>query len=97
VVDAHPGQRERACMLKGKPIRSARQRIGSWIFSSKFGYIDDQLRHYTFSVAQFLAEPKAVQAGFLFVEAQPHDRIPRELKRVSCFSRCGGLFEIWVR
>ena len=44
-------------------------RIGSWIFlKSKFGYTDDQIRPYTFSVAPFLADPKAVQQGYLSSE-----------------------------
>jgi NitT/TauT family transport system substrate-binding protein len=44
-------------------------RITSWNFlKSKFGYTDDQIRPYTFSVAPFLADPKAVQQGYLSSE-----------------------------
>jgi NitT/TauT family transport system substrate-binding protein len=44
-------------------------RITSWVFlKSKFGYTDDQIRPYTFSVAPFLADPKAVQQGYLSSE-----------------------------
>jgi NitT/TauT family transport system substrate-binding protein len=35
---------------------------------SKFGYTDDQIRPYTFSVAPFLADPKAIQQGYLSSE-----------------------------
>jgi NitT/TauT family transport system substrate-binding protein len=71
VLIAHPGQgNDTLAMLKGKPIMiGSDTRIGSWIFlKSKFGYTDDQLRPYTFSVAPFLADPKAVQQGYLSSE-----------------------------
>jgi NitT/TauT family transport system substrate-binding protein len=35
---------------------------------NKFGYMDDQIRPYTFSVAPFLADPNAVQQGYLSSE-----------------------------
>ncbi len=71
VLIAHPGVgNDNLAALKGKPIMiSADTRIGSWIFlKSKFGYTDDQIRPYTFSVAPFLADPKAVQQGYLSSE-----------------------------
>jgi NitT/TauT family transport system substrate-binding protein len=71
VLIAHPGQgNDTLAMLKGKPIMiGSDTRIGSWIFlKSKFGYTDDQIRPYTFSVAPFLADPKAVQQGYLSSE-----------------------------
>jgi NitT/TauT family transport system substrate-binding protein len=44
-------------------------RIGSWLFlKKKFGYTDDQIRPYTFSAAPFLANPKAIQQGYLSSE-----------------------------
>src|SRR5689334_24152054 len=44
-------------------------RITGWVFlKSKFGYTDDQIRPYTFSVAPFLADPEAVQQGYLSSE-----------------------------
>jgi NitT/TauT family transport system substrate-binding protein len=44
-------------------------RITNWVFlKSKFGYTDDQIRPYTFSVAPFLADPKAIQEGYLSSE-----------------------------
>ena len=71
VLIAHPGQgNDTLAMLKGKPIMiGSDTRIGSWIFlKSKFDYTDDQIRPYTFSVAPFLADPKAVQQGYLSSE-----------------------------
>jgi NitT/TauT family transport system substrate-binding protein len=71
VLIAHPGQgNDTLAALKGKPIMiGSDTRIGSWIFlRSKFGYSDDQIRPYTFSVAPFLADPKAVQQGYLSSE-----------------------------
>jgi NitT/TauT family transport system substrate-binding protein len=71
VLIAHPGQGDDTlAALKSKPIMiGSDTRIGSWIFlKSKFGYSDDQIRPYTFSVAPFLADPTAVQQGYLSSE-----------------------------
>ncbi len=71
VLIAHPGQgNDSLAALKGKPIMiGSDTRITSWVFlKSKFGYTDDQIRPYTFSVAPFLADTKAVQQGYLSSE-----------------------------
>jgi NitT/TauT family transport system substrate-binding protein len=71
VLIAHPGQGNGSlAALKGKPIMiGADTRITSWMFlKSKYGYSDDQIRPYTFSVAPFLADPKAIQQGYLSSE-----------------------------
>src|SRR3954454_4031620 len=71
VLIAHPGQgNDTLAALKGKPIMiGSDTRIGSWVFlKSKFGYTDDQIRPYTFSVAPFLADPKAIQQGYVTSE-----------------------------
>ena len=71
VLIAHPGQGEDSlAALKGKPIMiGSDTRIGSWQFlKQKFGYGDDQIRPYAFSVAPFLADPKAIQQGYLTSE-----------------------------
>jgi NitT/TauT family transport system substrate-binding protein len=71
VLIAHPGEgNDSLAALKGKPIMiGSDTRITSWTFlKSKFGYSDDQIRPYTFSVAPFLADPKAVQQGYLSSE-----------------------------
>src|SRR6266571_9352539 len=71
VLIAHPGQGEDSlAALKGKPIMiSGDTRVTSWLFlKEKFGYSDDQIRPYSFSVAPFLADSKAIQQGYLTSE-----------------------------
>src|SRR5438132_1868626 len=71
VLIAHPGQGDDSlAALKDKPIMiGSDTRITSWMFlKSKFGYTDDQIRPYAFSVAPFLADPEAVQQGYLSSE-----------------------------
>jgi NitT/TauT family transport system substrate-binding protein len=71
VLIAHPGQgNDSLPALKGKPIMiGSDTRITSWTFlKTKFGFTDDQIRPYTFSVAPFLADPQAVQQGYLSSE-----------------------------
>jgi NitT/TauT family transport system substrate-binding protein len=71
VLIAHSGQgNDSLAALKGKPIMiGSDTRITSWMFlKNKFGYTDDQIRPYTFSVAPFLADPKAIQQGYLSSE-----------------------------
>jgi NitT/TauT family transport system substrate-binding protein len=68
VLIAHPGQgNDSFAALKGKPIMiSADTRVGWWNFlKAKFGYTDSQIRPYTFNLAPFLADPKAIQQGYL--------------------------------
>src|SRR5947199_4492192 len=67
VLIAHPGQGDSLAALKGKPIMiGSDTRVTSWQFlKQKFGYSDDQIRPYAFSVAPFLADPQAVQQGYL--------------------------------
>src|SRR3954454_15870035 len=68
VLIAHPGQgNDSLAALKGKPIMiGSDTRVTSWQFlKQKFGYADDQIRPYAFSAALFLADPKAVQQGYL--------------------------------
>jgi NitT/TauT family transport system substrate-binding protein len=71
VLIAHPGQgNDSLAALKGKPIMiGTDMRVTAWMFlKNKFGYTDDQIRPYTFSVAPFLADPKAIQEGYLSSE-----------------------------
>ncbi len=68
VIIAHPGMGNDSFLaLKGTPIMiGADTRIGWWNFvKQKFGYTDDQIRPYAFSLAPFLADKKAVQQGYL--------------------------------
>jgi len=71
VLIAHPGRgHDSLAALKGKPIMiGSDTRVGSWLFlKARFGYSDDQIRPYAFSVAPFLANPDAVQQGYLTSE-----------------------------
>ena len=71
VLIAHSGQgNDSLAALKGKPIMiGSDTRVTSWLFlKQKFGYSDAQIRPYTFSAAPFLADPKAVQQGYLTSE-----------------------------
>ena len=68
VLIAHPGQgNDSFAALKGKPIMiSADTRVGWWTFlKAKFGYSDSQIRPYTFNLAPFLADKRAIQQGYL--------------------------------
>jgi NitT/TauT family transport system substrate-binding protein len=68
---AHPGQgNDSLAALKGKPIMiGGDTRTGSWLFlKASFGYTDDQIRPYTFNIAPFLADKKAVQQGYVTSE-----------------------------
>ena len=68
IILAHPGMgNDSFAALRGTPIMiGADTRIGWWNFvKQKFGYTDDQIRPYTFSLAPFLADKKAVQQGYL--------------------------------
>jgi NitT/TauT family transport system substrate-binding protein len=68
VLITHPDQgNDTFAELKGKPIMiSPDTRVGWWNFlKAKFGYSDSQIRPYTFNLAPFLADPKAIQQGFL--------------------------------
>jgi NitT/TauT family transport system substrate-binding protein len=71
VLIAHPNEGDDSfAALKGKPIMiGSDTRVGSWIFlKRKFGYTDAQIRPYAFSVAPFLADPRAIQQGYLSSE-----------------------------
>src|SRR5438067_10952586 len=71
VLIAHPGQgNDSLDQLKGKPIMiGSDTRVTAWQFlKQKFGYTDDQIRPYTFSVAPFLADKNAIQQGYLTSE-----------------------------
>jgi NitT/TauT family transport system substrate-binding protein len=56
--------------MKGKPILiSADTREGWWLFlKAKFGYSDNQIRPYAFQMAPFLADPNAIQQGYVTSE-----------------------------
>ena len=71
VLISHAGQgNDNLAALKGKKIMiSPDTRIGFWRFlKSKYGYTDDQVAPYTFNLAPFLADPKAIQQGYVTSE-----------------------------
>jgi NitT/TauT family transport system substrate-binding protein len=68
VLIAHPGtHHDSFAELKGQPIMiGSDTRIGWWAFlRARYGYTDDQIRPYAFSLAPFLADNNAVQQGYL--------------------------------
>jgi NitT/TauT family transport system substrate-binding protein len=73
VLISHPGSgSDTLAAMKGKPIMiSSAARQGLWPFlKAKFGFTDDQIRPYTFALAPFLSDPKAIQQGF--VSSEPY-------------------------
>lgn len=68
ILIAHPAQGNDSFeALRGKPIMlGADTRVGWWNFLRvRFGYTDSQIRPYTFNLAPFLADKRAVQQGYL--------------------------------
>jgi NitT/TauT family transport system substrate-binding protein len=68
VLIAHAGQgNDSLAALKGKPVWiGSDTRVGSWLFlKQRFGFTDDQIRPYTFSIAPFLVNRQAIQQGYL--------------------------------
>jgi NitT/TauT family transport system substrate-binding protein len=68
IILAHPGTGHDSFeALRGQKIMiGADTRVGWWNFvRQKFGYTDDQIRPYTFSLAPFLADKNAIQQGYL--------------------------------
>ena len=71
VLIAHAGQgNDSIAALKGKKIMiSPDTRIGFWRYlRARYGFTDDQIAPYTFNLAPFLADPKAIQQGYLASE-----------------------------
>jgi NitT/TauT family transport system substrate-binding protein len=71
IILAHPGMgNDSFAALRGKPIMiGSDTRIGWWNFvREKFGYSDAQIRPYAFNLAPFLADPHALQQGYLASE-----------------------------
>jgi NitT/TauT family transport system substrate-binding protein len=71
ILMAHPDQGfETLADLKGHPIlisQDARTTFWEWL-KAKYGYTDEQIRPYTFNPAPFLADPTAIQQGYLTSE-----------------------------
>ncbi|TNE58268.1 MAG: ABC transporter substrate-binding protein [Alphaproteobacteria bacterium] len=56
--------------MKGKPIMVSDATISAfWVWlKAKYDFTDDQIRKYTFNLAPFLADPAAIQQGYLSSE-----------------------------
>ncbi|HEY1612280.1 MAG TPA: ABC transporter substrate-binding protein [Rhizomicrobium sp.] len=56
--------------MKGKPIMIAdASTVAFWPWlKAKYGFSDSQIRKYTFNLAPFLVDPKAIQEGYLTSE-----------------------------
>lgn len=56
--------------MRNKPIMiSSLARNGYWLWlKAKYGFIDDQIRPYTFNLVNFLNNPQAIQQGFITYE-----------------------------
>jgi NitT/TauT family transport system substrate-binding protein len=69
---AHPGQGvTKLSDVKGRPVmiaKFAQQEVWQFL-KQKYGFTDDQLRPYTYSAAPFLADPKAIQQGYVTEDA----------------------------
>jgi NitT/TauT family transport system substrate-binding protein len=71
ILMAHPDQGfETLADLKGHPIlisQDARTTYWEWL-KAEYGFTDDMIRPYTFNPAPFLADPTAIQQGYLTSE-----------------------------
>lgn len=71
VLIAHPDPAlESIADLEGRPFLLADASVTAfWVWlKSKYGFTDDQVRKYTFNLAPFLADERAVQQGYLTSE-----------------------------
>jgi NitT/TauT family transport system substrate-binding protein len=71
VLITHPRPDVRSLSdMRGKPIMIAdasRDAFWPWL-RAKYGFEDSQIRKYTFNLAPFLVDPKAIQEGYLTSE-----------------------------
>jgi NitT/TauT family transport system substrate-binding protein len=71
VLIAHPDPAVNSIAdLKGRPILLSDASVTAfWVWlKAKYGFTDDQVRKYTFNVAPFLADKRAVQQGYVTSE-----------------------------
>lgn len=74
VLITHPREDVRSIAdMKGKPIMISDAGVGShWIWlKAKFGFTDRQIRKYTYNLAPFLSDPRAIQQGY--VTSEPYE------------------------
>jgi NitT/TauT family transport system substrate-binding protein len=71
VLISHPRKDVKSlAQMKGKPIMIAdASTVAFWPWlKAKYGFSDSQIRKYTFNLAPFLIDPKAIQEGYLTSE-----------------------------
>jgi len=71
VLITHPRDDVKSlAQMKGKPIMIAdASTVAFWPWlKAKYGFSDTQIRKYTFNLAPFLVDPKAIQEGYLTSE-----------------------------
>jgi NitT/TauT family transport system substrate-binding protein len=77
VLIAHPRMDvKRLADMKGKPIMIADASTTAfwpWL-KARYGFEDSQIRKYTFNLAPFLVDPKAIQEGYLTSEPYTVER-----------------------
>src|SRR5690606_4581121 len=71
VLMAHPAAGlDSIADLKGRPFLLSDASVTAfWIWlKAKYGFSDDQVRKYNYNLAPFLADPRAVQQGYVTSE-----------------------------
>ena len=71
VLIAHPGDKVTGLAdMKGRPILLSDASVTAfWVWlKSKYGFADSQVRKYTHNNATFLADPRAIQEGYITSE-----------------------------
>jgi len=89
---AHPGAgNDTLAAMRGKPIMiSATARDGFWQFlRARFGFTDDQIRPYNYSVVPFLADQTAIQQGYVTAEPLQIERRTGEIPVVTLLADNG--------
>jgi NitT/TauT family transport system substrate-binding protein len=74
VLITHPRDDVRSIAdMKDKPIMISDAGVGShWVWlKAKYGFTDRQIRKYTYNLAPFLADPRAIQQGY--VTSEPYE------------------------
>ena len=78
VLIAHPDPALNSIAdLVGRPILLADASVNAfWVWlKAKYGFTDDQVRKYTFNLAPFLADERAVQQGYLTSEPYTIEKV----------------------
>ncbi len=77
VLLTHPrADVKRLADMKGKPIMISDAATVAWWpwLRAKYGFSDTQIRKYTFNLAPFIVDPKAIQEGYLSSEPYTIER-----------------------